>query len=139
MSISFLKTFFLRTGSIIGTVDIQPVPGKRGRYTLHPTSKESLLRLGIFPYDANNPHPVADDDSQGCTSSGKDDEFYEVEEVSGRRLSKDALMSTKSGLKVMGQQKTCGSPRPSLTDQFNLSLHPSLEEKENIPSTLQTS
>lgn len=47
--------------------------------------------MEFFPYDANNPHPVADDDSQGCTSSGKDDEFYEVEEVIGRRLSKDAL------------------------------------------------
>jgi len=86
-----LLTNWKSQSSIIGTVDIQPVPGKRSRYTLYPASKESLLRLGIFPYDANNPHPVAEDDSQGCTSSGKDDEFYEVEEVIGRRLSKDVL------------------------------------------------
>ena len=34
--------------SIIGTVDLQPLTGKRGKYTLHPASKESVLKLGIF-------------------------------------------------------------------------------------------
>ena len=86
-----LLTNWKSQSSIIGLVDLQPVPGKCGRYALHPASKESLLRLGILRYDVSNPHPVTDDDSHGCTSSRKDDEFYEVEQVIGRRLSKDAL------------------------------------------------
>ena len=43
----------------------------------------------------------------------------------------DCVMRTKSGLKVMDQKMTCGSLHPFLTDLFNLSQLPSLEEKEN--------
>ena len=86
-----LLTNWKAQSSIIGNVDLQPVPGKRGIYTLHQTSKETLLSLGIFPYDVSVPHSVADDDSLGCASSGLEEEFFEVEEVLERRLSKDGL------------------------------------------------
>lgn len=54
----------------------------------------------------------------------------------------DSVMSTKSGLKAMDQKTTCGSLRFFLTDLFNLSQHPSLEENENtqlIPKMLESS
>ena len=60
-------------------------------YTLHPTSKETLLSLGFIPYDTSLPNSVADNDSSGCASSGLEEEFFKVEEVLGRRLSNDGL------------------------------------------------
>lgn len=67
------------------------MPGKHGVYTLHPTSKEMLLSLGIIPYNVSVLHSVADDDSFECASSGLEEEFFEMEEILGRRLSKDGL------------------------------------------------
>jgi len=66
-------------------------------YTLHPASKVQLLKLGIEPYnDLHDSSPdsspsLVREDSQSCSSSGIDDDFYEVEEVLDRRLSKDTL------------------------------------------------
>lgn len=54
----------------------------------------------------------------------------------------DSVMSTKSGLKAMDQKTTCGSLHLFLTDLFNLSQHPSLQENENtqlIPKMLESS
>ena len=76
--------------SIVGTVNLQPIPGKRGSYTLHPASKESLLKLGISPYSVDDSNLENEGESSGSPSSPIDDEFYEVEDVIERRLSKDA-------------------------------------------------
>ena len=86
-----LLTSWKSKSSIIENVDLQPLPGKGGKYTLHPSSKESLLKLGILPYNANDYNLVTEDDNQCCTSPEKEDEYYEVEDVIDRRLSKDAV------------------------------------------------
>ena len=76
--------------SIIGSVNLQPIPGKCGIYTLHPASKESLLKLKISPYNVDDGNSDTADESCGPSSSPIDDEFYEVEDVIDRKLSKDA-------------------------------------------------
>ena len=75
--------------SIIGSVNLQPIPRKRGSYTLHPASKESLVKLKISPYNVSDGNSETGDESSGPSSSLIDDEFYEVEDVIDKRLSKD--------------------------------------------------
>ena len=66
-------------------------------YTLHPASKAHLVKLGILPFnDVHDNSPDASpsldkEDSQSCWSSEIDDDFYLVEEVLERCLSKDSL------------------------------------------------
>lgn len=87
-----LLTNWKYQSSIIGTVDLQLTPLKQGKYTLHPASKENLLKLGILPYNViDDNHLDNEDESQICTSSREDEEFFEVEDVIGRRLSKECL------------------------------------------------
>ena len=70
---------------------MQLIPGKRGSYTLHPASKESLLKLGISPYSVDDSNLENEDESSfGSPSSLIEDEFYEVEDIIERWLSKDA-------------------------------------------------
>ena len=109
-------------------------------YTLHPTSKETLLSLGFIPYDTSVPNSVADNDSSGCASSGLEEEFFKVEKVLGRRLSNDGLCyEYKVRFKGYGPEDDMWLPAFFLTDLFNLSQHPSLEGNENtqlIPKML---
>ena len=66
-------------------------------YTLHPASKAHLVKLGILPFNEvhdNLPDlspSLVKEDSQSCSSSEIDDDFYEVEDVIERRLSTDSL------------------------------------------------
>ena len=76
--------------SIIETFDLEPLPGKGGKCTLHPTSKESLLKLGILSYTDNDDNLV-NEDNQHSKCPLKDNKLYEIEGVIGKQLSKDAV------------------------------------------------
>lgn len=126
--------------SIIGSVNLQPTAGKRGSYTLHPASKGSLLKLKISPYNVDDGNSETEDESCGPSSSPIDEEFYEVEDVIDRKLSKDAhCYEYKVRFKGYAQRMICGYPRLSLTELFTLILSPSMEGRENIPLTRKTS
>ena len=92
-----LLTNWKSQASIITKVELQPVSGESTRYTLHPASKAHLVKLGILPFNDlhdNSPDSspsLVKEDSQSCPSSEIDDDFYEVEDVLERRLSKDSL------------------------------------------------
>lgn len=73
--------------SIIGAVNMQPTPGKRGSFTLHPSCNESLQKLGISPFNADDCNSPTEDEQVDPSTSLIDDEFYEVDDVVDRRLS----------------------------------------------------
>ena len=81
--------------SIIGKIVLQPIPGQRFKYTLHPSSKDYLDKLGTVPAycceKGSSPSLIEDDNHSDNSSSELDDEFFEVEDVLDRRLSKDTL------------------------------------------------
>ena len=89
-----LLTKWKSQASIISKVELQPNPGERTMFTLHPTSKSHLLKLGILPFndhhESSSPSLIVED-SESFPSSEIDDDFYEVEKVLDRRLSKDTL------------------------------------------------
>jgi len=78
-----------------------PVSEESTMYTLHSASKAHIIKLGIEAYnDLHDSSPdsspsLVREDSQSCSSSGIDDDFYEVEEVLYRYLSKDTLCYEK--------------------------------------------
>ena len=84
-------------GVIITKVELKPVSGESTMYTLHPASEAHLVKLGGLPFnDVHDNSPdsspsLVKEDSQSCSSSEIDDDFYEVEDVLERRLSKDSL------------------------------------------------
>lgn len=92
-----LLTNWKSQASIITKVELKPVSGESTLYTLHPASKAHLVKLGILPFnDVNENSPdsspsLVKEDSQSCSSSEIDDDFYEVEDVLERRLSKDSF------------------------------------------------
>ena len=89
-----LLTNWKSQGSIIGKVNLQPVPGEPGMYTLHPASKALLKEQGIRPYDDQQDNLLlssTEEDSQSSCTSELEDDYYEVEDVVDRRLSKDSL------------------------------------------------
>ena len=94
VSADALLTKWKSQASIISKVDLQPVSGESGMYTLHPSSKAHLLELGILPFyhhqDDSLPSLI-EGETQGWCSSEMDDDFYEVEDVMDMRLSKDTL------------------------------------------------
>jgi len=92
-----LLTNWKSQASIITKVELQPVSDESTMYTLHPASKAHLVKLGILPFNNlhdNSPESspsLVKEESQSCCSSEIDDDFYEVEDVLERRLSKDTL------------------------------------------------
>ena len=106
--------------SIIGTVNMQPTPGKRGSFTLHPSCNESLQKLGISPFNANDCNSPTEDEQVDPSTSLIDDEFYEVDDVVDRRLSKDAhCYEYKVRFKGYGPQDDMWLP----ASFFNRSIH----------------
>ena len=80
--------------AIIGVVDLQPVIESSGKYKLHPESKARLQELGFSSRNAKRDIdvPLSTEVTEDCeNATGYDEEFYEVEEVLSRRLSKDTL------------------------------------------------
>ena len=55
--------------SIIGTVNMQPTPGKRGSFTLHPSCNESLQKIGISPFNANDCNSPTEDEQVDPSTS----------------------------------------------------------------------
>ena len=92
-----LLTKWKSQASIITKVGLQPVSEERTMYTLHPTSKAHLITLGMLPFNdlhdslLNSSPSSVQEDSQSCSSSEIDDDFYEVEAVLEWHLSKDFL------------------------------------------------
>jgi len=89
-----LLTKWRAPSAIISAVDLQPVAESPGKYTLHPESKALLQELGFSSRNANNDKEMLSpsemmDDLEDATGNGE--EFYKVEEVLSRRLSKDTL------------------------------------------------
>ena len=106
--------------SIIGTVNMQPTPGKRGSFTLHPSCNESLQKLGISPFNADDCNSPTEDEQVDPSTSLIDDEFYEVDDVVDRRLSKDAhCYEYKVRFKGYGPQDDMWLP----ASFFNRSIH----------------
>lgn len=122
--------------SIIGTVNMQPTPGKRGSFTLHPSCNESLQKLGISPFNADDCNSPTEDEQVDPSTSLIDDEFYEVDDVLiDDCLKMHIVMNTRYGSKATAPKMICGYPHPSLIDRFTLALPLNLEERGNIPST----
>ena len=119
-----------------------PVSEESTMYTLHSASKAHIIKLGIEAYnDLHDSSPdsspsLVREDSQSCSSSGIDDDFYEVEEVLYRYLSKDTLCYEKKfNLRLTDQIKTCGCHLCTSTEHFNLNRLPILGENANTTWT----
>ena len=90
-----ILTNWKTNSSIIGKIVLKPIPGQRFKYTLHPSSEDYLDKLGTVPAycceKGSSPSLIEDDNHSDNSSSELDDEFFEVENVLDRRLSKDTL------------------------------------------------
>ena len=90
-----ILTNWKTNSSIIGKIVLKPIPGQRFKYTLHPSSEDYLDKLGNVPAycceKGSSPSLIEDDNHSDNSSSELDDEFFEVEDVLDRRLSKDTL------------------------------------------------
>ena len=71
-----LLTNWKSHSSIIETVHLQPLTGKSGKYTLHPASTESLLKLGILPYNVESGDITNEEDTVNSTSLQMDEENF---------------------------------------------------------------
>jgi hypothetical protein len=86
------------SSAIIGSVDLLPLPDSPGKYKLHHESIANLQKLGFLAKndslnkecnETDSPRTMTEDDLQSPTENNEG--FYEIEEVIGRRLSKDTL------------------------------------------------
>lgn len=78
---------------IIGAVDLQPITDSPGKYRLQSECKAHLKELGFSPRNAKR-----DTDTKSSSNQSEDneeatekDDYYEVDEIVSRRLSKDNL------------------------------------------------
>lgn len=151
-----LLTTWKPPSALIGAVELEPISESPGKFKLHPESRARLQELGFCSRNAKQ---------ECCESSniefheecfdndtGDDDEFYEVEEVLSRRLSKDTLSyEYKVRFKGYGPEDDMWLPssyfnRPvtfESTSKFGRkrkhTLDPEIDEETQIKRRKQTS
>ena len=79
--------------AIIGAVDLQPITDRPGKYRLQSECKARLKELGFSPRNTKGDNDTKSSSNQ--TEDNEDatekDDYYEVDEIVSRRLSKDTL------------------------------------------------
>ena len=121
-----ILTNWKSSSSIIGKIVLEPIPGQRFKYTLHPSSKGYLSKLGTVAADCSEDDSsslvIEDDNHSDNSSELDDDEFFEVEDVLDRLLSKSVSKGTDP-------KRTCGFHLHFLIDRYNFNPRQHLDVK----------
>ena len=110
-----------------------PTGKQRFKYTLHPSSKDYLDKLGTVPTycceKGSSPSLIEDDNHSDNSSSELDVKFFEVEDVLDRHLSKDTLLRIQSPVQRVWIRRRRGFHLHSLSDPYNFNPCQNLDVK----------
>ncbi|XP_031551982.1 uncharacterized protein LOC116289232, partial [Actinia tenebrosa] len=112
--------------SVLGPVELLPHASVKGLFTLHFNSRKMLNDMGFSqrPTACNPPqalHDDEEDDDENKSSSSVEDGFYEVEEITERRLNKDGLYEFRVRFKNYGPEDDMWLPASSFNGAIEFS------------------